>query len=986
MRHLLIPLIVVALAVPLAPAAAGVPGIVSYQGLLRDGVGDPVPDGAYELTFRLYDVETGGTTLWTETQTVAVDQGVFSATLGEIVSLASLAFDGPYWLGISVGTDAELTPRVELTTSPYAFRAAVAESLVGGAVADADWQYSGDDIYRLTGRVAIGTDSAFGNLTVTADGDQHAATISSNGEGPWFTVSVVNPSGTAGAFSSSSPPSGYPASPAAVFAAAGSTADAGHFTAHGDGSGVLAYSLGTGAAVEGHADGTGYAGYFDGGSGVRMDCLAWADGFRMDTGASPGHVLTSDGSGIGTWQAPAAVPDDDWIIDGGNVYRPGGFVGIGTSTPGRDIHIKRDGATGVGISIENMDPDVGSTETIGFLCEDGPATITAYDDDYTLFPNGFSISNNRPGGGMRLRTGGMTRIEIEHDGFVGIGESDPGERLDVAGTVRMDGFQLTASPTAGHVLTSDGSGYGSWEPPGELTLPYAGSASETGAAFRVTNQDDGPAVEGLNSDPLGNTRGCLSDASCGVFGEHLNSGNFGYLGGHYIAIYGKSYVDQAVHGRHEPSGHYGLLGSATHGGFFNGDVAIQNGAFGIGIDTPTVALDVVGDALVTSGSTGRALDVQKTYASGVSQTANIERTEVVPANNDMLQIKVPAGSDDNFQFIECERGAGFEFVVDGDGHVLADGGAEINGACDVNALLDVDNYGDRVGDFASGYPSGGTHVVHSEYTGSGDIDAIAVYGKCEPANNYGYGAYFEGGYQGVHTSVQSTGAGYYYGVNAVTTGGTGSNYGVRGYVTGSGNNYGIYGHASGGTSYAGYFSGNAEVTGTLSKGGGSFKIDHPLDPANKYLQHSFVESPDMMNVYNGNVVLDAAGEAWIELPEWFEVLNRDFRYQLTAIGAPGPNLYVAQEISGNRFMIAGGEPGTKVSWQVTGIRQDPFAEAHRIPVESVKPPNEAGKYVHPELYGLPESAAVHYVEERTIDPSASIGPDERTRVRTSSDQ
>ena len=79
-------------------------------------------------------------------------------------------------------------------------------------------------------------------------------------------------------------------------------------------------------------------------------------------------------------------------------------------------------------------------------------------------------------------------------------------------------------------------------------------------------------------------------------------------------------------------------------------------------------------------------------------------------------------------------------------------------------------------------------------------------------------------------------------------------------------------------------SGNVDILGTLSKGGGSFKIDHPLDPANKYLYHSFVESPDMMNIYNGNITTDASGEAVVELPEWFETLNRDFRYQLTVIG------------------------------------------------------------------------------------------------------
>ncbi len=137
-------------------------------------------------------------------------------------------------------------------------------------------------------------------------------------------------------------------------------------------------------------------------------------------------------------------------------------------------------------------------------------------------------------------------------------------------------------------------------------------------------------------------------------------------------------------------------------------------------------------------------------------------------------------------------------------------------------------------------------------------------------------------------------------------------------------------------------SGNVAIVGTLSKGGGSFKIDHPLDPANKYLYHSFVESPDMMNIYNGMIVLDANGEAVVGLPDWFEALNRDFRYQLTPVGAPGPNLHIAEEVANNQFKIAGGKPGSKVSWQVTGIRHDAYADAHRIPTEVEKPPQGSG--------------------------------------------
>jgi hypothetical protein len=135
-----------------------------------------------------------------------------------------------------------------------------------------------------------------------------------------------------------------------------------------------------------------------------------------------------------------------------------------------------------------------------------------------------------------------------------------------------------------------------------------------------------------------------------------------------------------------------------------------------------------------------------------------------------------------------------------------------------------------------------------------------------------------------------------------------------------------------------------EVTGAKH-----FKIDDPLDPANKYLYHTSIESPDMMNIYNGTVVLDEGGEAAVKLPDYFEALNRDFRYQLTCIGGFAP-VYIAQEIVNNTFRIAGGAPGLKVSWQVTGVRHDAYAEAHRSPVEVEKPPTEKGHYLHPELY------------------------------------
>ena len=165
--------------------------------------------------------------------------------------------------------------------------------------------------------------------------------------------------------------------------------------------------------------------------------------------------------------------------------------------------------------------------------------------------------------------------------------------------------------------------------------------------------------------------------------------------------------------------------------------------------------------------------------------------------------------------------------------------------------------------------------------------------------------------------------------------------GIFGFVLTGSDAWGVWGQSTSPGGEAGHFSGNVNVVGTLAKGAGSFKIDHPLDPQNKYLSHSFVESPDMMNVYNGNIVSDADGFATVQLPEWFEVLNREFRYQLTVIADGDQTDFVqamvAEEIENDQFRIRTSAPHTKVSWQVTGIRHDPYAEANRIPVEEMKP-------------------------------------------------
>src|SRR5215212_4513121 len=156
------------------------------------------------------------------------------------------------------------------------------------------------------------------------------------------------------------------------------------------------------------------------------------------------------------------------------------------------------------------------------------------------------------------------------------------------------------------------------------------------------------------------------------------------------------------------------------------------------------------------------------------------------------------------------------------------------------------------------------------------------------------------------------------GVNGISGSGTGVNgasnsgVGVSGFssssagVRGLSSNAGVYGRCFAPDPLldhvGGYFDGGIKVVNGLKP----FTIDHPLDPQNKYLVHTSVESSEMKNVYDGVAQLDKEGAAWVELPEWFEALNGDFRYQLTAVGGAAPNLHVAEEVSENRFKIAGG--------------------------------------------------------------------------------
>lgn len=271
--------------------------------------------------------------------------------------------------------------------------------------------------------------------------------------------------------------------------------------------------------------------------------------------------------------------------------------------------------------------------------------------------------------------------------------------------------------------------------------------------------------------------------------------------------------------------------------------------------------------------------------------------------------------------------------------------------------------------YAHSSTSGMPYVIFAEGATNG------VLGKSYVANGigiYGQAVYNVGstGGIGVYGQVPSVGG---TGVVGENTNGSGAGTGVRGiasgfgvYGTGSTGVYGsgttgVYGSTTASGGYGLYSNGDAWVSGYLYKQGGGFIIDHPTDPENKFLNHCFVESPEMMNLYRGRGVFDAKGESVISLPTYFEAANENPEYILTALGASMPNMYVSQEIVNGKFKVSGGLTGNSFSWQVSAARSDKWAKANHPGVEINKKPEQRGLFINPELHGHDRSKNINAI-------------------------
>jgi hypothetical protein len=250
-------------------------------------------------------------------------------------------------------------------------------------------------------------------------------------------------------------------------------------------------------------------------------------------------------------------------------------------------------------------------------------------------------------------------------------------------------------------------------------------------------------------------------------------------------------------------------------------------------------------------------------------------------------------------------------------------------------------------------------------------------GRFETPSGSGYGVYAlnsSDGYGGYFRSNNGIGAaGYSFVLSGIVSGLYGgsqssSGRGVTGYnFSDTGTTYGVYGIVDSGNGYAVYASGDSGASGTKS-----FRIDHPFDPTGKYLLHYSSESPKPQNFYNGNVVTDTTGYAWVELPDYFEEINANFKYQLTVVSDSESfvQAMVSKKIHGNRFQIRTSAPNVEVSWRVDADRNDLYVR-NRKPKDVIdKSDFERGKYQHPELYGEPREMGMNFMPQAKLESRA----------------
>ncbi len=477
-------------------------------------------------------------------------------------------------------------------------------------------------------------------------------------------------------------------------------------------------------------------------------------------------------------------------------------------------------------------------------------------------------------------------------------------------------------------------------------------------------------IRGSNTSSAANAAGLIgiststTGATYGGWFEAKSSAGralFGYASSTVGATYGTYAQNNSNAGRAS----FGIATSGagnTYGGWFQSNspdgigLFAKNQAGGVAMKTESTgtALSVVGKSLFTALAqfTGPATFADTLQVTGPFAAIGARTTAI--GSNEILRLSHPVTSGSAGMYISTGTGGQPYY---GYNNIANDAFSYLSSA----GILRFNVHGtETLGLYPNGDVGIGTTAAPSNKLDiRGDDSARAALASI---TNGGPGGGYAPARRGLLVQAFGTSSLLTLGVQGVASGSSNPCYGVAGMAQGTGVNYGVFGFApNNGSSYAGYFDGRLYAASATS-GVKSFLIDHPLDPANKFLEHSSVESNERKNMYDGVAVTDSRGYATITLPDWFDALNEDFRYQLTVVDNADSDSFtqvkVIQELRENKFRIRTSVPQTKVSWQITGRRHDATSEHMPLEVERAKGPLEKGKYLVPGAYGKDQTFGI----------------------------
>jgi hypothetical protein len=679
-------------------------------------------------------------------------------------------------------------------------------------------------------------------------------------------------------------------------------------------------------------------------------------GFKMTPGTN-GYVLTSNPSGVGTWQAPTGG------VGGGGWTKAGTVVSLTTGTDN----------VGIGTTEVEWSAKLQVADKVNIMHGTNPNLLIGDSgSEYT------QLLWNSSGNYAQLYTPSTYNIALMPGGSVGIGTTNPGANklkvsgtAEVTGTLKIGAYTLPNTNGAdGQVLKMESPGVVTWS--NDLTGGGGGDIYGSGVSGYVAKFTNGNTIGDSTITDNGTTVSMTGNLTVNGAGTNTITG---YSNFDSNTLYVNAGTDRVGIGTSGPQNKLDVEGGAVIGATYSGTNAaptnglLVEGNVGIGTTNPgTNRLKVDGTAEVTGfkmspgaqdtyvlTSNAGGVGTWKPAAGGIThEVDNLTVNNYLTVSGEVTITSTLEVDNDTLYVNAATHSVGIGTTDVGTNKLKVQGTAEVTGDLTVSGTGNS-SFAGRVligltaGDIPPDAPatlklavsgdvfSFGEIGANNDIHAGGDIKAEGILGANGTGESSVGGSFYVAGDLGTNGSLWandmislSNGKGRilnngYLGCTAIDDSG-GAHFGGSIDVAGESASFN-----------------DVYVRGWLNKPAGSFLIDHPLDPKNKVLRHSFVESPEMRNIYEGTVLMGENGEAVVKLPAYFEALNKDFRCQLTCVGGYAP-VYVKEEVKDNKFVIAGGTPGQKVYWMVTGTRQDAFALKNPMVVEEEKGTGTAKKY------------------------------------------